>query len=153
MRALILSDSHGAYRNVAQAVQAAGKVDLIIHCGDGWRDVEAAGVDTPCIQVKGNCDMAPQLPSRVISREKGIDFMVAHGHEYGVKQGLARIIYAAMEEQVQVLCFGHTHVPLVEKQGELLVICPGSIGGERAAYALLEGDARRCTAHIHWLFE
>ena len=51
-----------------------------------------------------------------------------HGHTRGVKSDVMRAVWAARECGAQVLLFGHTHRPMVDNDGALLVLNPGAAG-------------------------
>ena len=65
--------------------------------------------------------------------------LIAHGHTLGVKTGLLRAQYRALEMNADILLFGHTHVPLVDAASRPMMMNPGSIGGpRRPTYGVLE---------------
>ena len=65
--------------------------------------------------------------------------LIAHGHTMGVKTGLLRAQYRALEQNADLLLFGHTHVPLVDASARPMLLNPGSIGDpRRPTYAVLE---------------
>ena len=65
--------------------------------------------------------------------------LIAHGHTMGVKTGLLRAQYRALEQNADLLLFGHTHVPLVDAASRPMMMNPGSIGDpRRPTYGVLE---------------
>ena len=65
--------------------------------------------------------------------------LIAHGHALGVKTGLLRAQYRALEMNADILLFGHTHVPLVDAASRPMMMNPGSIGDpRRPTYGVLE---------------
>ena len=59
MKAIIFSDSHGSFNTMMKAIEAEGKIDLIIHAGDVVRDAEDLQIMCPrqaVAYVKGNND-------------------------------------------------------------------------------------------------
>ena len=65
--------------------------------------------------------------------------LIAHGHTLGVKTGLLRAQYRALEMNADILLFGHTHVPLVDAASRPMMMNPGSIGDpRRPTYGVLE---------------
>lgn len=152
MKALVVSDSHGRADRLEKAVLQAGRIDLLIHCGDGSHDVERVRHSVPCIlQVRGNCDWGSSLPALRLTEEQGVRIMVSHGHEYGVKTGYQRIVYAAREKEAQVICFGHTHVPLISRQGGLLLINPGALYAQDAIFSILTIENGKYDAFTRYL--
>ena len=141
MKYLVLSDSHGNVDNMARAVERE-KPDGIIHLGDCWRDAEELHELFPRLpleQVPGNCDFGRfEALERVLILDDH-RVLIAHGHTLGVKTGLLRAQYRALEMNADILLFGHTHVPLVDAASRPMMMNPGSIGDpRRPTYGVLE---------------
>lgn len=130
MRILVLSDSHGNVAHMAQAVEREQPGE-IFHLGDHIRDAERLRrlyPDIPLQTVPGNCDYGcPDAPELLLERE-GRRILLLHGHTRRVKESPLAAIYAAREYGADILLFGHTHQPLVDRSGPLWVMNPGSIG-------------------------
>ena len=134
MKLLVLSDSHGNVDNMVEAVNAAHP-DLIIHLGDVMHDAEklhAIFPEIPMEQVPGNCDYAAfDAPQRVLClNEQRV--MICHGHTLHVKSGLLTAMYAALEQNADLLLFGHTHKAFLEERNGVWLFNPGSIGDYRS---------------------
>jgi hypothetical protein len=129
MRILVLSDSHGAVENMARCVDLV-EPDHILHLGDCLRDAEALHRRYPNIPldaVAGNCDWALDAPTERLLELAGHRILMMHGHTHGdVKHSDMASRYAAAEAGAEVLLYGHTHRPLVDKAGELWVMNPGT---------------------------
>jgi putative phosphoesterase len=54
-----------------------------------------------------------------------------HGHRYSVNYGTNILVYQAKAEKAQLALYGHTHVSLCEKVGDITVFNPGSLGNPR----------------------
>lgn len=130
MKVLVLSDSHGSIKNMERAVELV-KPRTIIHLGDCWRDAEELHElypNIPLEQVPGNCDLGHfEAAERLLFLEDS-RVLIAHGHTMHVKYGLLPAQYRAQEQGADILLFGHTHEPLVENDGKLILLNPGSIG-------------------------
>jgi len=114
--------------------------DIILHLGDNFKDCEAIEQEYPEIMlrsVRGNCDYG--FSGLVIDEFtlEGKRFFMTHGHTFSVKTGISRIIATAIEREVDILLFGHTHIPYESEVDGLMVINPGSIGLGKS-YAVLE---------------
>lgn len=136
MKLLVLSDSHGNLSNMEQAVERE-RPRMILHLGDCWRDAERLARRFPAIpleQVPGNCDFRPGEPAEKLLCLEEWRILLCHGHTYGVKQSLLTAGYAAEEQNLDLLLFGHTHKPLVDKRGKTLFLNPGSIGDCRRPF-------------------
>ncbi len=127
----IVSDTHGDRGHLQQALlklEAEGRLDALIHCGDGARDIRF--LDGNILQtavVGGNCDgMAAELPRELLIDIGGVRIYIAHGHYYNVKRGLDLLAEAASAKGAQVACFGHTHKPVCEYRAGVLLVNPGA---------------------------
>lgn len=117
----LISDTHGLVR--PQALVALEGVDLILHAGDvcGGDVLEALAAIAPTLAVGGNCDADPALPAHRLEVVSGVRILLHHGH-------------LALEEaghRPDVVVTGHTHVPRVEVDGDVLRVNPGSAGPRR----------------------
>ena len=140
MRILVMSDSHGSKKNMLDAIEIESP-DVILHSGDNIRDcydIEALHPEIMLRTVKGNCDQGyPGLEMDEFILE-GKRIFMTHGHIYSVKLGKKRILDAAAARGVDILLFGHTHIPYCVKRDGLIAINPGSIGSGEKYYAVLE---------------
>lgn len=130
MRILVLSDSHGNVENMARCVELT-EPDVILHLGDCQRDAETLHRQFPSLSmqsVPGNCDWGAVDAPEVLTEYGGVRILMMHGHTRNVKAGTLSAVYAAREMGAQVLLFGHTHRPLVDYDGSLWVMNPGSVG-------------------------
>jgi putative phosphoesterase len=149
----LVSDTHSLVR--PEIFEALKGVELILHAGDvGGRSVldELAAI-APVRAVFGNTDVPgePGLAQHLAIDLEGLSIHVSHGHELGTpspEKLLAR--YAA-----DVLVFGHTHTPLVERSGARLVINPGAAGPRRfnlqPSVARMRVERGQADVEIVWL--
>ena len=125
----LISDTHGLLR--ADVHTTLKGVELILHAGDVGGDEIIAELEliAPVRAVAGNCDM-PYVGGLVPALDltlDGISIHVSHGHELGVPKPAALLAsYSA-----DVIVYGHTHRPLVERHGARLVVNPGAAGPRR----------------------
>lgn len=148
MKILVLSDSHGNYGNVLRAAEAA-RPDMIFHLGDGWSDAETLHdqlPDIPMEHVPGNCDFRRREKAEKLLEIRGKRILLCHGHTYEVKYGLDKAEEAARRLDLDLFLFGHTHVPLVDRQGKTFFMNPGSVGTFRPTYGMvsIEDDRLDC---------
>lgn len=136
MKVLILSDSHNNKKNLDSIVPIIrDEIDLIIHAGDNFRDSVYLSKNTnkPVFSVVGNCDME-NLEEELVFEVEGHMFFLTHGHKYGVKYGLDRIVSVGMENGADIVIFGHTHIKESKKISNMEVINPGSLSLPRDGY-------------------
>jgi len=149
----LVSDTHSLVR--PEIFTAFAGVELILHAGDvGGRSVidELAAI-APVRAVFGNTDMPgePGLEARLVLDIQGLSLLVSHGHEVGSptpEKLLAR--YTA-----DIIVFGHTHKPLVERAGRRLVVNPGAAGPRRfslkPSVARMRVERGQAEVEIVWL--
>jgi uncharacterized protein len=139
----IVSDTHGLLRpEVFPALQG---VELILHAGDVGGGSVLAGLSAiaPVRAVYGNTDAPgePGLTATVRFDVDGRSVHVSHGHELSggptAEKLLAR--YTA-----DIIVYGHTHKPLIERAGPRLVVNPGAAGPRRFK---LQPSVARMTVH------
>ena len=140
MRILVISDSHKHKDNIFQAI-ALESPEMILHLGDHERDcidIEFEYPQIPVRTVRGNCDFSSAGLDVDEFTIDGKRILMTHGHLFGVKTGKTGIINSAISRNVDVLLFGHTHVPFYTTKEKMTVINPGSISSGGKAYAVLE---------------
>lgn len=128
-RILVVSDSHGRNENVQRAIEKAGKFDIMIHLGDvgnEYREVERmAGV--PTYIVAGNNDYARGLLERNIIEIGGHRIYATHGHRQNVHFGVELLYYLGLENDCDIVMYGHTHVPYLDEKDDVTILNPGSL--------------------------
>lgn len=134
----LISDTHGLLRPGVHA--ALEGVELILHAGDvgGSEILDELAIIAPVKAVCGNCD-APWEPGLAQSLDltlSGLRVHVSHGHELGRPK--AAELAAAYD--ADVIVYGHTHVPRIDRVGDRLVVNPGAAGARR--FALMPSVAR-----------
>ena len=131
----------------------AGQVDVWCHLWDLTSDAEAlmSRTNAKVYAVRRNCDYfggsARRYESEAVVELGGARILMMHGHTRGVKSSAMNACYAARECGAQILLFGHTHRPLVDWDGTLWVMNPGSIRDRRTYGVItLEGGKIDCAA-------
>jgi len=146
MKIGVISDTHGNINAFRKALEIFAGVDMIVHAGDvlyhpprlGCSEgydipafVEALnGLDIPIAMAQGNCDpqvyeelleMPTQQQYAYVSREN-LCIVANHGHL------LTREAMIALGKRYKADYFisGHTHVPVLEDVGGLVLMNPGS---------------------------
>ncbi|WP_043838954.1 metallophosphoesterase family protein [Amycolatopsis nivea] len=133
MRLLLVADTHlpkRAKELPAQVWDEVAKADVVVHAGD-WVDVDTLDAlearSTRLIGVYGNND-GPELRKRLpeVARETLEGVRVAVVHETGDAKGRAARC-DALYPDVDVLIFGHSHIPWdTVTPGGLRLLNPGS---------------------------
>ena len=124
---VLVSDNHGDTHALLELVSLYGeKGYTFLHCGDS-ESTSLAPIWTQMQTVKGNMDRDTTFPDRRIVFLGGKKVLVTHGHLQGVKQTFAVLQKEAKEASVDIVCFGHTHIPYCKMHAGILYINPGSI--------------------------
>ena len=139
MRLAVIADTHmprGARRLPDACVERLRAADAILHAGDftgqeTLAEIEAIG--PPLVAVHGNVD-APEvrraLPERIVFEAEGARIGLIH--DAGPRRGrLARMRREFPDAGAVV--FGHSHLPLHEREGDFQIFNPGSPTERRRA--------------------
>jgi hypothetical protein len=146
----ILSDSHDNLVRIREAVRLFDDAgcDLVIHAGDFVAPFAADELRNLRARVRavfGNCDGERAGLARAVQGlgeigaaplrfdHAGLRFLLVH-----LDSSVDRLL---AEKACDVLVFGHTHRPLVERRDGVLLINPGEAGGwlsGRSTAALLD---------------
>lgn len=129
MKLLVVSDTHNRYENIQLLKSYADEIDLVIHLGDCIEDVAEIKrvLNKDVINVKGNCDTYSSYPSDRLENISGKNIFMTHGDKYNVKSNMNSLIYRAVENNAEIVLFGHTHIPYHEIIDNIHFINPGSI--------------------------
>lgn len=126
---VVMSDSHGRLPQTEKFLSILDEADYIFFLGDGGSDINFlnGAYRSKLHYVFGNCDFRSGRREEFVEID-GVKFFLTHGHEYGVKSDYLSLSYAAKEKGADCALFGHTHRPVILKDGTLTLINPGSIG-------------------------
>lgn len=134
MRIAVISDTHLASPSLEFASLVENKLlgaDAIVHCGDivGADTYHyLAGAHPNMVAVLGNCDeprLASELPPTRTVRLNGFNLGMAHG--WGPRSRVPLAVLEAFGPELDVVCFGHTHIPFWERVGSTWLLNPGSL--------------------------
>jgi len=142
----VISDTHGNVDAFETSLAFFEDADMIVHAGDvlyhpprlgcmgGYDIPRFAQVLTdlriPIVIAEGNCDaqvseellsVPVQSPYAHVLAE-GIGILVTHGHTHST-EGLVDL---GRKYRVRYVVCGHTHVPLLEDHGDVVIMNPGS---------------------------
>lgn len=147
MKVLIISDTHGRNLEVLKVIEKVGPIDLMIHLGDfeGGEDYIMSMAECEVEMVSGNNDFFTRVPKEKIINIGKYTILLSHGHRYGVNFSTTDILEAASRRGADIVMFGHTHVPMIDLNGEVWAINPGSLAlprqhGRIPTYIIMEID-------------
>lgn len=135
LKILIVSDTHRHEENLEIVLNNEKNIDLMIHLGDveGSEDYIRAIAGCPCYMVAGNNDYFSTLNNEIKTTIGDYNVLITHGHYYYVSLGYERIETEAVAQGMDIVMFGHTHRPIVEKKDNITLLNPGSISYPRQA--------------------
>lgn len=149
MKVVVVSDTHGRNEALWEVIEREAPFDKLIHCGDfGCEpDIIRNKVDCAMLMVAGNCDYYGQAPRENVFPIGNYKALLVHGHVYDVYSGMNSLYYSAKQKQVDIVFYGHTHVPMIDTSDDISFINPGSLTyprqiGRRRSYIVMtiEGD-------------
>ena len=148
MKVLIVSDTHNkndTYLNLLKL----HKPDMVIHCGDaeGAEYLLTEAADCPVHIVLGNNDFFSSLPRELELEIGKYKVWVTHGHNYYVSMGNETIKREAVARGMDIVCYGHTHRPVVDRDDDIIAVNPGSLSyprreNRRPSYVIMEIDKK-----------
>ena len=134
MRLGVVGDTHGSAPPsrrscdfVAEFFARAG-VDLILHAGDAGHVsvLETLEAAAPVAAVRGNADpldLIEVLPDRVWIEGGDRTVLLLHGHH---GKTAVKAAQAAVEPGIDLIVFGHSHRPLIDREDKTILFNPGS---------------------------
>ena len=163
MNVVVISDTHlpgRARRLPAALVAELETADLIVHAGD-FATVDALEMlkrYAPVQAVYGNVDepeLRRLLPRRLRLEVLGRPLGLVHGDSPSLPTA-QRAAAEFVDQDVDLIVFGHSHRPLLRPEGEVLLFNPGSPTDRRSeprfSYGRLKlGDDGRLTAEHVWI--
>lgn len=151
MKVVVTADTHLPKKGKQlpiRLVQELETTDLIIHAGD-WSSMDVYHELSEYAPVKGvygnidNTDIKEYFPYKELLEISGYKIGITHGH--GEKKTTEkRALEAFSDDEVDVIIFGHSHIPLLRYFKKTLLVNPGSPTDKRwlpnYSFAILEVD-------------
>lgn len=152
MKIVVVSDNHGNTYFMEEIYTIHQEdTDEWVHCGDSelledhplWQHYKT---------VLGNMDITNKFKLSRTEYIEGFRYLLVHGHKHSVKRSYDRLIKEARAEDVNVVFYGHTHIPKVEIEEGVVFINPGSIAQPRnraqGTYLVMELDDSLTSAEL-----
>jgi uncharacterized protein len=122
----VISDTHGLLR--PEALAALAGVEHILHAGDvGQIEIlESLRAIAPLTAIRGNIDTGgacAELPATEMVELGGRLFYLVHA--------IDDLDISPAAAGVDVVVFGHSHKPSIERRNEVVYLNPGSAGPRR----------------------
>lgn len=158
-KVLILSDTHipaRAKQLPKILLDACAEADLILHAGD-WQNLDVffeLSAYTETIGVAGNVDpweIVDRFGKKKIVTVENLKIGIVHGDGTG-KTTEQRAVEAFAEDEVDLIVFGHSHIPLMKEINGVTLFNPGSPTDKRRqpqySFGLLEVGEKWTVQHI-----
>ncbi len=130
MKIAIVSDTHDNMANFNKAIDFlnAQKIDVMLHCGDvcnqGTIDEAVKKFNGTIHFVRGNGDFnLDEIPEKLELESGGKKIFINHYPDIAKK--------AAESGKYDLVFYGHTHRPWLEKIGKCQLANPGELAGQR----------------------
>ncbi len=123
LKILLVSDNHLDKNVLIDLFNIYQDMDLYLHSGDSEMNSEDI---YPFSSVKGNCDYFSSFPNKLIITTPIGNILMKH-----------KLIISEEEikkDDIKIFVHGHTHIPEIRKEQNLIVLCPGSLNFPRSKY-------------------
>jgi putative phosphoesterase len=163
MNIVVLSDTHMPRKAKGlplELVRSLEKADQILHLGD-WQTLEVyneLNIYAPVEDVAGNVDgedIIERFGYKKTLTFKGYTFGIIHGHQGKGRTTEDRAVNAFAKEDIDVILFGHSHIPLLKKEDSYVLFNPGSPTDKRRqrmySFGIIEISDRLNIQHIFYL--
>lgn len=160
MRIAVLSDTHlRKGKSLPSFVwDQLNQVDMILHAGDltNMGLLEELAFIAPVRAVRGNCDgWDVSLPDQDIIECGELRIGLIHGYTGKGNTTPDRAFSAFEEYKVNIIVFGHSHSPYMERRNGILLFNPGSPTDKRReeffSFGLLEIEQGQIQAkHLYF---
>lgn len=123
------------------------EVDLWLHTGDSQLDPHDPALLNFKV-VEGNTDWPGSFPTILEVKFDFLNLLITHGDQYHVGRGLEELYELSLNKKINIVLYGHTHIPKVDKINDIYFINPGSLHFPRGSYpmgtyALLRTDKNK----------
>jgi putative phosphoesterase len=162
MKIIVLSDTHmpkkakGLPNDLKNSLVDA---DQILHLGD-WQTLnvyDELKMYAPVDGVAGNVDgedIILYLDYKKILTYQGYNFGLIHGHQGRGRTTVERAMNNFENEKVDVILFGHSHIPLLKKEERFTLFNPGSPTDKRCqpkySYGIIEITNTLHIKHVYF---
>ena len=144
----LISDTHVPERREEipkEFLSQLKEEDILLHAGD-WTNAATLKLlqqKAKTFGVWGNMDdgsVRKELPEKTIVEIQGFKIGITHG--FGAPEGMVEKVQSKFLEKVDMILFGHTHIPHSEEKEGILFYNPGSLSinmdRRELTYAILE---------------
>ena len=142
----VISDTHGISQEKLQnLLPVFNEAELLVFLGDGLSDLDYLSdkLTCPLIKLRGNCDILKKADKLVMLELQNYKMLFTHGDSFGVKNGLDKLYYFALQEGCTHAFYGHTHIPDITVEKGVTLVNPGSLNnriGQKSSFCTVFWD-------------
>ncbi len=133
MKVLLMSDSH--MKRGMEPIVLTEAADVSLHLGDSQLMKNNMEIDRFDYKVRGNCDFE-LYPEHEIVVIDGLRWLLIHCHQVANAHDFEALADYAKAYDCQVVCYGHTHVPVYTVYDQVTILNPGSFARSRSQYPI-----------------
>lgn len=164
MRLGLISDTHGELENLREALRQLSQVhdvEEVVHLGDEWEDAEAMKEEWPDLKlliipgVYARQYLDPAIPNRPVYRFENWKILFTHTPEAHANDlpNDPDPVKLATAHRIDVVAYGHTHIPALEERDSVLWVNPGHLKstdkkGHSPSYAVLDIQPDKIEASV-----
>lgn len=130
MKLVVFSDVHGNKFLLERIIEFNPDADAFLSLGDSELSQDYLQ-DLDIIGVKGNYPRDPGIGYEHTMVLKGKKFFLTHGHKYGVHRSMKKLAKKAIQDDIDVVLYGHTHIAQALYCDQILLLNPGSVNRSR----------------------
>lgn len=130
MEIIVVSDSHGKNSALQTVLDQHQSSQAFIHCGDMECDPKTF---PQFVCVKGNNDLFYDVPDERFIEINQHRIYITHGHHFAYQKRTELMAKKALENDCDIVLFGHSHVTFDKTIFGVRLINPGSIWRSRDA--------------------
>ncbi len=130
MKMLVFSDVHRNKKRLEAILKHHEDVEYRISLGDS--ELKSSFLEQEdIIAIKGNYPFDSGFTYEHVMPVEKYKILLVHGHKYKVQNGLEKLYFRALEAEVDIAFYGHTHIAALDRVDQKLLINPGSVNKSR----------------------
>lgn len=152
-KVVIMSDSHLCNARIDYVLEKENDADMYLHCGDLC---DSTDMYPQLIVVRGNNDYY-DYPMQIIKEIEGRRLIMFHSHQFFFSQLKHKMVLTAIENDCDIICYGHTHIADIDEVEGIQIINPGSLqmsrDGRDISYAVMYVDGKDVKVELKFIEE
>lgn len=151
MKVVVFSDAHGNKELIKRILEYNPDADYVLSLGDTEMN-HSFLLDLDIFAIKGNYPRDGGFVFESILDVEDKKIFMTHGHKYGVNTNMVKLLAKGIKEEVDLVLYGHTHIPKFDSVNGVFYINPGSITSQRVdikpSYLILNIEKGKETKYV-----